>query len=355
MKIRLFLSVSSVAISTAWLVGCANTAPVPVVDRNASSAVRQEASALPKAPAGMYRVKKGDTLYSIALDHGHDHREIAAWNQLSNANVIQVDQLLRVAPPEADATMVAVAKPVQTEGPIVVRSENQSVAKEGLPAANATNATNVTNISASADGLKRLPKGGKVAYSPEALARAQGSVADKAATSGMPSTVPAAPLLPPLKTGQSSTGMDKNQTATNSEKPAETTAGNAPDKTPGASLNWAWPAAGKVLATFSKGGNKGIDIGGKTGDPVLAAADGVVSYVGTGLRGYGNLVVLRHDATWLSVYAHNSQVLVKEKQAIKRGQKIALMGTSDTATPRLHFEIRQHGKPLDPQQILPAQ
>ncbi|MGB4766362.1 MAG: peptidoglycan DD-metalloendopeptidase family protein [Rugosibacter sp.] len=355
MKIRLFLSVSSVAISTAWLVGCANTAPVPVVDRNASSAVRQVASALPKAPAGMYRVKKGDTLYSIALDHGHDHREIAAWNQLSNANVIQVDQLLRVAPPEADATMVAVAKPVQTEGPIVVRSENQSVAKEGVPAANAANATNVTNISASADGLKRLPKGGKVAYSPEALARAQGIVADKAATSGMPSTVPAAPLLPPLKAGQSSTGMDKNQTATNSEKPAETIAGNTPDKTPGVLPNWAWPAAGKVLATFSNGGNKGIDIGGKTGDPVLAAADGIVSYVGTGLRGYGNLVVLRHDATWLSVYANNSQVLVKEKQAIKRGQKIALMGASDTATPRLHFEIRQHGKPLDPQQILPAQ
>lgn len=349
MKIRLFLSVSSVAISTAWLVGCANTAPVPVVDRNASSAVRQGASVLPKAPAGMYRVKKGDTLYSIALDHGHDHREIAAWNQLSNANVIQVDQLLRVAPPEADATMVAVAKPVQTEGPIVVRSENQSVAKEGVPAANAA------NISASADGIKRLPKGGKVAYSPEALARAQGIVADKAATSGMPSTVPAAPLLPPLKTGQSSTGMDKNQTATNAEKPAETSAGNTPDKTPGALPNWAWPAAGKVLATFSNGGNKGIDIGGKTGDPVLAAADGIVSYVGAGLRGYGNLVVLRHDATWLSVYANNSQVLVKEKQAIKRGQKIALMGTSDTATPRLHFEIRQHGKPLDPQQILPAQ
>lgn len=349
MKIRLFLSVSSVAISTAWLVGCVNTAPVPVVDRNASSAVRQGASVLPKAPAGMYRVKKGDTLYSIALDHGHDHREIAAWNQLSNANVIQVDQLLRVAPPEADATMVAVAKPVQTEGPIVVRSENQAVAKEGVPAANAA------NTSTNAGGLKRLPKGGKVAYSPEALARAQGIVPDKAATSGMPSTVPAAPLLPPLKTDQSSTGMDKNQTVTNSEKPAETTAGNAPDKTPGALPNWAWPVAGKVLATFSNGGNKGIDIGGKTGDPVLAAADGIVSYVGTGLRGYGNLVVLRHDATWLSVYANNSQVLVKEKQAIKRGQKIALMGTSDTATPRLHFEIRQHGKPLDPQQILPAQ
>lgn len=349
MKIRLFFSVSSVAISTAWLVGCANTAPVPVVDRNASSAVRQGASVLPKAPAGMYRVKKGDTLYSIALDHGHDHREIAAWNQLSNANVIQVDQLLRVAPPEADATMVAVAKPVQTEGPIVVRSENQSVAKEGVPA------TNAATISANADGIKRLPKGGKVAYSPEALARAQGIVSDKVATSGVPSTVPAVPLLPPLKTDQSSTGMDKKQTAKNSEKPAETTAGNAPDKTPGALPNWAWPAAGKVLATFSNGGNKGIDIGGKTGDPVLAAADGIVSYVGTGLRGYGNLVVLRHDATWLSVYANNSQVLVKEKQAIKRGQKIALMGTSDTATPRLHFEIRQHGKPLDPQQILPAQ
>ena len=115
-----------------------------------------------------------------------------------------------------------------------------------------------------------------------------------------------------------------------------------------------WPAAGKPITPFVEGSSKGVDIAGKAGDPVLAAAAGVVSYAGAGLRGYGNLVVLRHNATYLSVYAHNSKILVKEKQAVTKGQKIAEMGSSDTESPRLHFEIRRQGKPADPQKFLPA-
>jgi lipoprotein NlpD len=115
-----------------------------------------------------------------------------------------------------------------------------------------------------------------------------------------------------------------------------------------------WPANGKLIAPYAEGGSKGVDIAGKSGDPVLAAASGVVSYAGTGLRGYGNLVVLRHNATYLSVYAHNSKLLVKEKDTVTKGQKIAEMGSTDAESPRLHFEIRRQGKPADPQKFLPA-
>jgi lipoprotein NlpD len=122
----------------------------------------------------------------------------------------------------------------------------------------------------------------------------------------------------------------------------------------GDEVEWMWPASGKLITPFAEGSSKGIDIAGKGGDPVLAAAGGVVSYAGAGLRGYGNLVVLRHNGTYLSVYAHNSKILVKEKQTVTKGQKIAEIGSTDSDSPRLHFEIRRQGKPADPQKFLPA-
>ena len=118
-------------------------------------------------------------------------------------------------------------------------------------------------------------------------------------------------------------------------------------------LNWAWPAGGPVLATFGES-SKGVAIGGKPGDPVLAAADGRVVYAGSGLRGYGNLVIIKHNNTFLTAYAHNQTLLVKEEQAVKRGQKIAEMGSSDAERVQLHFEIRRQGKPVDPLKMLPS-
>ncbi|TBR14673.1 MAG: LysM peptidoglycan-binding domain-containing protein [Rugosibacter sp.] len=287
----------------ALLSGCANYAPVPVVDRHGKPTANNAGSSTSSRTVtpGMYLVKKGDTLYSIALEHGQDYKDVAAWNQLDNANLIKVDQLLRVAPPESDV-QVAVVKPVTTSGPIEIKAENTA-----------------------ADPFKREPKGGKVAFSADALAHAQSTVnAGKPATN---TTVEPKVAEAPVAV----------------EQPAVATA-------PG----WIWPTNGKILEPFADGSSKGLDIAGKLGDPVLAAADGVVSYAGAGLRGYGNLVVLRHNATWLSVYAHNSKILVKEKQTVKRGQKIAEIGSSDAESPRLHFEIRQQGKPVDPQKILPA-
>jgi lipoprotein NlpD len=115
-----------------------------------------------------------------------------------------------------------------------------------------------------------------------------------------------------------------------------------------------WPTPGTVLAGFDEAKNKGLDLSGKAGDPVLAAADGRVVYAGAGLRGYGNLIILKHNNTFLTAYAHNQTLLVKEDQSVRKGQKVAEMGSSDTDRVKLHFEIRRQGKPVDPAKYLPA-
>jgi lipoprotein NlpD len=290
--------------------GCASHAPAPVEERGAGPAATKPAAPVQAAAAatdsrgGYYSVKKGDTLYSIALDNGQDYKDVAAWNNLENPNRIMVGQQLRVTPPDNGAP-VAVAKPVSSGGPIEVK---QSAAPAG----------------SNTETLKREPRGGKLAYSDEALAKArQGEAAAK-----------------PVE-------------ARTEPKPAEPQPADKPVVS-GDEVDWIWPANGKLITSFAEGSSKGIDIAGKGGDPVLAAAGGVVSYAGAGLRGYGNLVVLRHNGTYLSVYAHNSKILVKEKQTVTKGQKIAEIGSTDSDSPRLHFEIRRQGKPADPQKFLPA-
>lgn len=119
-------------------------------------------------------------------------------------------------------------------------------------------------------------------------------------------------------------------------------------------LAWIWPAQGSLIAGFDEAKNKGFDISGKAGDPIVASADGRVVYAGAGLRGYGNLIILKHNNTFLTAYAHNQILLVKEDQSVKKGQKIAEMGNSDADKVKLHFEIRRQGKPVDPARYLPA-
>ncbi len=132
--------------------------------------------------------------------------------------------------------------------------------------------------------------------------------------------------------------------------PPAASAAAASDDQPG----FIWPASGTLLAGFDEARNKGFDISGKAGDPVLAAADGRVVYAGAGLRGYGNLIILKHNNIFLTAYAHNQTLLVKEDQAVRRGQKIAEMGSTDTDRVKLHFEVRRQGKPVDPARYLPA-
>jgi lipoprotein NlpD len=118
-------------------------------------------------------------------------------------------------------------------------------------------------------------------------------------------------------------------------------------------VNWMWPSSGAIAGNFEEGRSKGLAILGKAGDPVYAAADGRVVYAGSGLRGYGNLVIVKHNATYLTAYAHNQTLLVKEDQAVRRGQKIAEMGSSDAERVQLHFEVRRQGKPIDPMRLMP--
>jgi lipoprotein NlpD len=143
------------------------------------------------------------------------------------------------------------------------------------------------------------------------------------------------------------------QTATQSAPQAVPQAAS-PSNTTDDGLAFAWPHQGAVLAGFDEAKNKGLDFAGKAGDPVMAAADGKVVYAGSGLRGYGNLVILKHNNTYLTAYAHNQTLLVKEDQAVQKGQRIAEMGSTDADRVKLHFEIRKQGKPVDPTKYLPS-
>jgi len=149
------------------------------------------------------------------------------------------------------------------------------------------------------------------------------------------------------------------QAASAASAPTSAKPVSAPTSTPANTegddpIAFQWPVRGSLIAGFDEAKNKGLDIAGKAGDPVLAAADGKVVYAGSGLRGYGNLIILKHNNTYLTAYAHNQTLLVKEEQTIKRGQKIAEMGNSDADQVKLHFEIRRQGKPVDPAKYLPA-
>lgn len=152
-------------------------------------------------------------------------------------------------------------------------------------------------------------------------------------------TTPATPASAPVA----------DKAASSAPAPAPTATGSGEDE-----IAWIWPTNGAVLAGFDEVKNKGLDIGGAAGDPVVAAADGRVVYVGAGLRGYGNLIILKHNNTYLTAYAHNQTLLIKEDQSVRKGQKIAEMGNSDADRVKLHFEVRRQGKPVDPAKYLPA-
>lgn len=153
----------------------------------------------------------------------------------------------------------------------------------------------------------------------------------------------------PLAPGSAPVASAEKPSASPASSTAAPGAGTAEDE-----IGWIWPTNGAVLAGFDEVKNKGLDIGGADGDPVVAAADGRVVYVGAGLRGYGNLIILKHNNTYLTAYAHNKTLLIKEDQSVRKGQKIAEMGSSDADRVKLHFEVRRQGKPVDPAKYLPA-
>lgn len=310
-----------IIVSVLLAAGCASRqAPAPVVDdRRPVPGARPkppvaQATPVPGAPAvpsGEYVVKRGDTLYSIALEHGVDYRDLVAWNKLDDASRIRIGQQLRVAP-------------LEDRGAVQIGAARAPGALESRP-------LGAEPLAAPVDGATKTgPKALRLPYSEQNLALlSKGEPAPAAAAKPAPQPVAAAPSTAP-------------------SAPAAPAASRDPD-----AIEFIWPAKGALLAGFSEPNNKGLDIAGSPGDPVVAAAAGRVMYTGTGIRGYGKLIVIKHDNGFNSVYAHNREILVKEGQSVTRGQKIAELGDSDANAPKLHFEIRKSGKPVDPMRYLP--
>lgn len=294
------------------LAGCMTPAPsgrrAPVMEYGAD---KQSAPAKPapdKRPVmdseyvavkRFHVVQKGDTLYSIAFVNGVDYRDMADWNRLEDPAAIKIGQRLEIRVPVSGTSGKDVPMPMmasQVADPIEVKS---------------------------------YPKIGKLTYTEGALARAE--ELQKGPVKARPVQVAEAPPPVPVK--------------------YPVPAPRPEDVSP---LQWQLPTRGKVISGYSEGDNrKGVDIAGMRGQPILASESGKVVYSGSGLRGYGKLVIIKHNATYLSAYAHNDRILVKEGQTIGRGQQIAEMGSTDADQVKLHFEIRKMGKPVDPARYLP--
>ncbi|KPK09086.1 MAG: hypothetical protein AMJ64_01620 [Betaproteobacteria bacterium SG8_39] len=306
------------ALAAAMLVvGCASRpTSAPVIDRGAAPASKSATQA--GLAAGTHVVQRGETLYSIALEHGVDYRDLARWNGLGDGTHIRVGQALRLGPP--GATQAAAPPP---QGVEVGSAPRAAGGVESRP-------LDAGAIAAHGQGdgsTKTSPKALRLPYSKENLAM----LSERRAPTTPAAAAPSAPSTP-----------------------AQPTATAPPTSaTPPGELSFTWPAKGKLLNGFSEPNNKGVDIAGKPGDPVVAAAPGRVMYTGTGIRGYGKLIVIKHEDGFNSVYAHNRAILVKEGQSVTRGQPIAELGASDSNQPKLHFEIRKSGKPVDPMKYLP--
>jgi lipoprotein NlpD len=241
-------------------------------------------------------VQKGDTLYSIAFNYGFDYHELADLNGIKDPSVISIGQEIRLFPGRQNsATSAAAPEPKAAELPI-----------------------------------KEQPKLVKYPYSEAAMAQIE--------------KVQEGPKPRPAEVAKTTKAVAATPVVTTADA----------DDSEEAELDWSMPAEGKLIASFSESANrKGIDIAGKLGQAVVASAPGKVVYSGSGLRGYGKLVIIKHNKTYLSAYAHNDQVLVKEGQSVTRGQKIAAMGKTDADQVKLHFEVRRFGKPVDPAKYLP--
>ncbi len=275
------------------LAGCASSpGHVQVVDRNGHTT-----ESAPRQPvrSGEYVVQRGDTLYSIAFRFGWDWKALAAHNGIREPFTIYPGQRIRFA-----GAQVATAR----QNPVVVQPTTQ--------ASRPVTATAPATASRPSQPITSTP----------------------ASTAATPSTTPRS---------TASTSVSTNTPAATSTPVVRSSSG------------WIWPASGALIGRFSSNGslNKGIDIAGELGQPVFAASDGTVVYAGSGLRGYGELLIIKHSDTYVSAYGHNRRLLVQEGQQVKAGQRIAEMGSTGTDRVKLHFEIRRQGKPVDPLQYLP--
>ncbi|WP_407262353.1 murein hydrolase activator NlpD [Klebsiella quasipneumoniae] len=261
-----------------------------------------------------YTVKRGDTLFYIAWVTGNDFRDLAQRNNVPAPYALNVGQVLQVGN--------ASGQPITGENAVSQASARAS----GGATATTTSAQKSTAVVASQPTITYSESSG-----------------EQSATKMLPNNKPAtttstvvAPVTAPT-------------TVSTTQPTASSTSTSSPIS------SWRWPTDGKVIENFSgaEGGNKGIDIAGSKGQAIVATADGRVVYAGNALRGYGNLIIIKHNDDYLSAYAHNDTMLVREQQEVKAGQKIATMGSTGTSSTRLHFEIRYKGKSVNPLQYLP--
>ncbi len=326
------------------LAACSGTrAPVADSDHAHRSRVARQEAAHGQEPSAAdtdarpttYTVRRGDTLYGIALDAGLDYHDVAVWNKLADVNRILVGQRIRLVPPSS-APLGSMAP--LAPGPAAIPA---APTVQPLPAQPQFGGSPVAAAS-----VRREPKAVRVPYSDEALARLSTSPVAPAtdAVSALPSRSTPTPTPTPGSAAPFPAGP-----------PTAVAAAPSAPGSPMGVVEWSWPVSGPLLRAFGTGSNpKGIVIGGQAGQAVGAAASGRVVYSGTGLRGYGPLLILRHNPTYLSVYANNRALLVKEGDMVRRGQPVAEMGEVEPGHPSLHFELRRLGKPVDPVSILPG-
>lgn len=369
---------------TALAGGCATDTQAPIEQKSpmgSSSASTSSADASgsvrtvplpergPVALPANHVVAAGETLHAIAYRYDLDYRDLIRWNQIANPDLIRVGQVLRLQAPPAVAAPVrpsAPTAPPQWE-PLPPLNAAESTPRESVaPAANPRGAI-------AGDERAATPVGAatKIGDKPAAAVNTHDRPVVDATTVGVQAATPVRERADAAATsGSSATERAVTDTGARAADSAQQGAGTAtasaavttaaaPAAAPAATANagglrWSWPAQGKVTPTESSSGAKGIDIRGARGQPVLASAAGTVVYSGSGLRGLGELIIIKHNDTFLSAYAHNETRLVQEGSRVNAGDKIASMGNTDAADYMLHFEIRRNGKPVDPLQYLPG-
>lgn len=355
LQTKLRLPRLSVAVwSCVLLAGCGAPPPAPVSDA-VRDLLPEEKPELRVVIPKHHTIRSGETLVGIAYEYGLDYQELALWNGISNPDSIYAGDRLLLSAPERQAVASAVAPqktqalaPTGAAGAAGSAAANTAIAVAPVivPAAPAASAA---SSSAGLGGapVKEGPTAAKYAYSDRTLKKLRSEHSSTAASIAKPGAAPSAPSALSALAAPAAAAATA-ATAASSVSP------DSPQQVRRRfEVDWSWPAKGTLTRKFSEA-SKGIDIAGPKGDPVFAAADGKVVYTGSGVKSYGRLVILKHENDYLSAYAHNDEIMVKEGQQISRGQQIATIGDSGAAQVMLHLEIRKSGKPFDPLQVLPS-